>query len=152
MPLQAQSLNGNENFTWHSRRALSLPRSLPHGCECWPILRDRAFPSWQPKDRLEMARNQFINGVLSSTIQLKLLQEQPQTLDDVYMRMQCTLYGSAIHVELRICAGVTGIYGSPPPPILGPGGPICLGNWIPPGPSCLGKWVPPGPRCLDVKN
>ena len=47
------------------------------------MLADRAFPSWQPEDRLEMARNQFINGVLSSTIQLKLLQEQPQTLDDV---------------------------------------------------------------------
>ena len=45
------------------------------------MLADRAFPSWQPEDRLEMARNQFINGVLSSTIQLKLLQEQPQTLD-----------------------------------------------------------------------
>ena len=46
------------------------------------MLADRAFPSWQPKDRLEMARNQFINGVLSSTTQLKLLQEQPQTLDN----------------------------------------------------------------------
>ena len=47
------------------------------------MLADRAFPSWQPEDRLEMARNQFMNGVLSSTIQLKLLQEQPQTLGDV---------------------------------------------------------------------
>ena len=28
-------------------------------------------------------------------------------------------------------AGVTGIYGSLP--ILGPGGPLCLGNWVPPG-------------------
>ena len=35
------------------------------------MLADRALPSWQSKDRVEMARNLFINGVLSSTIQLK---------------------------------------------------------------------------------
>ena len=46
------------------------------------MLADRSFPSWEPIDRMEMARNQFINGVLSSTIQLKLLQEQPPALDD----------------------------------------------------------------------
>ena len=46
------------------------------------MLADRSFPSWKPIDRLEMVRNQFINGVLSSTIQLKLLQEQPPALDD----------------------------------------------------------------------
>ena len=33
------------------------------------------------------------------------------------------------------------------PPILGPGGPICVGNWVlpppppPPEPKCLGIWV-----------
>ena len=46
------------------------------------MLADRSFPSWEPIDRLEMARNQFINGVLSSTIQLKLMQERPPELDD----------------------------------------------------------------------
>ena len=45
------------------------------------MLADKAYPSWPPKERLEMARNQFINGVLSSSIQLKLMKEQPETLD-----------------------------------------------------------------------
>ena len=34
----------------------------------------------------------------------------------------------------------------PPPPILGPGGPICLGNWVPPPPPP----PPPGPKCRKV--
>ena len=37
------------------------------------MLADKAFPSWKANNRLEMARNQFINGVLSSFIQLKLM-------------------------------------------------------------------------------
>ena len=49
-----------------------------HGCECWPI---ELFHYGNRKTcKLEMARN---HGVYLSTIQLKLLQEQPQTLDDV---------------------------------------------------------------------
>ena len=33
------------------------------------MLADKAFPSWKAKERLEMARNQFINSVVSSSIQ-----------------------------------------------------------------------------------
>ena len=44
--------------------------------------------------------------------------------------------------NVNFCGGCTPVSqacGSPP--ILGPGGPICLGNWVPPGPKCLGIWV-----------
>ena len=43
------------------------------------MLADKAFPSWKANERLEMACNQFINGVISSSIQLKLMQERPNT-------------------------------------------------------------------------
>ena len=45
------------------------------------MLADKAFPSWKANERLKMARNQFINGVISSSIQLKLMQERPNTFD-----------------------------------------------------------------------
>ena len=45
------------------------------------MLADKAFPSWKANERLEMARNHFINGVISSSIQLKLMQERPNTFD-----------------------------------------------------------------------
>ena len=44
------------------------------------MLADKAFPSWKAIERREMARNQFINGVISSSIQL-LMQERPNTFD-----------------------------------------------------------------------
>eukprot|EP00731_Ephydatia_muelleri_P003528 Em0001g3528a len=46
------------------------------------VLADKGYPSWPPERRLEVARNQFIQGILSSTIQLKLLTDSPETLDD----------------------------------------------------------------------
>ena len=46
------------------------------------VLADKGYSSWPPERRLEIARNQFIQGILSSTIQLKLLTDSPETLDD----------------------------------------------------------------------
>ena len=45
------------------------------------MLVDKAYPSWAAEERLELVRNQFIHGILSSSIQLKLLQEQVDTLE-----------------------------------------------------------------------
>ena len=45
------------------------------------MLTDRAYPDWEPKQRLEMARNQFIQGVQSSKTQLELMKEKPRTLE-----------------------------------------------------------------------
>ena len=43
-------------------------------------LADKAYPSWTAERRLEVARNRFIQGILSHSIQLKLLTEEPGTL------------------------------------------------------------------------
>ncbi len=45
------------------------------------VLVDKAYPAWAPKQRLEMARNQFIQGIESASVQLLLMREKPMTLD-----------------------------------------------------------------------
>ncbi len=45
------------------------------------LFANKALPSWTPKQRLEMARNQFVQGIKSSSAQLKLLQENPETFE-----------------------------------------------------------------------
>ncbi len=42
---------------------------------------DKAYPEWAPKQRLEMARNQFVQGLESASVQLLLMRERPETLD-----------------------------------------------------------------------
>ena len=42
---------------------------------------DKAYPEWEPKQRLEIARNQFIQGVESASIQLVLMREKPTTVE-----------------------------------------------------------------------
>ena len=46
------------------------------------MLADKAYPDWEPKQRLEMARNQFIQGVASASIQLVLMREKPKTVEE----------------------------------------------------------------------
>ncbi len=41
------------------------------------VLVDRAYHKWIPKQRLEMARNQFVQGLNSPSIQLQLMRERP---------------------------------------------------------------------------
>ena len=45
------------------------------------MMADKAYPDWDPKQRLEIARNQFIQGVESASIQLVLMRKRPKTLD-----------------------------------------------------------------------
>ena len=47
------------------------------------MLADKAYPDWEPKQRLEMARNQFIQGVASASIQLVLMREKPKTVEEL---------------------------------------------------------------------
>ena len=42
---------------------------------------DKAYPKWDPEHRLEVARNQFIQGIESPSVQLILMKEMPKTLD-----------------------------------------------------------------------
>jgi len=44
------------------------------------MLTDRAYPGWEPKQRLEMARFHFVQGVCFSTTQLALMKEKPSSL------------------------------------------------------------------------
>ena len=53
---------------------------------------DNAYPDWEPKQRLEMVQNQFIQGVVSAAIQLVLLmQEKPKTVDEALELAQLQL-------------------------------------------------------------
>ena len=42
---------------------------------------DKAYPQWEPKHRQEAARNQFVQGLDSPSIQLVLMKEMPRSLD-----------------------------------------------------------------------
>ena len=46
------------------------------------MMTDKAYPEWEPKQRLEIARNQFIQGIETPSIQLVLMREKPKTLED----------------------------------------------------------------------
>ena len=46
------------------------------------VLANKAFPEWSPEQCLPIARNQFIQGVESPSIQLVLMREHPTTLED----------------------------------------------------------------------
>ena len=48
--------------------------------ELWCLV-DKAYPKWNPEHRLEVARNQFIQGLESPSVQLILMKEMPKTLD-----------------------------------------------------------------------
>ncbi|KAL5501942.1 hypothetical protein EMCRGX_G008625 [Ephydatia muelleri] len=45
------------------------------------MLVDKAYPSWSTDRRLEMARQQFVHGVSSPSIQMRLLKKGPETLE-----------------------------------------------------------------------
>ena len=47
------------------------------------VMVDKAYPAWVHKQRLQIARNQFIQGVESASIQLVLIRENPETLEAV---------------------------------------------------------------------
>ena len=42
------------------------------------VLADRAYPKWSAEQRKELVQNQFVQGVRSSSVQLKLMKEMPQ--------------------------------------------------------------------------
>lgn len=54
------------------------------------MLVDRAYPDWEPKQRLELARNQFIQGIHSSTTQLVLMKDKPKDFAEALELAQAT--------------------------------------------------------------
>ena len=51
------------------------------------MLADRAYPDWAVENRLEMARNQFVQGVRSSSIQLSLMKEKPKPVSYTHLTL-----------------------------------------------------------------
>ena len=45
-------------------------------------LADKAYPTWPDEQIKELLRNQFIQGLRSSSVQLELMKEKPSTLDE----------------------------------------------------------------------
>ena len=45
-------------------------------------LADKAYPNWSGEQRKEMVRDQFIRGVCSPSIQLKLMRDKPSSLEE----------------------------------------------------------------------
>ena len=76
------------------------------------MLVDKAYPSWAAEERLELVRNQFIHGILSSSIyiQLKLLQEQVDTLEaaiELACRLESVESALKSFQTAKTAAGVT---------------------------------------------
>ena len=74
------------------------------------MLVDKAYPSWPAEERLELVRNQFIHGILSSSIQLKLLQQNLDTLDaavELACRLESVESAQSSFQTAKVAAGVT---------------------------------------------
>ena len=62
------------------------------------------------EERLELVRNQFIHGILSSSIQLKLLQQNLDTLDaavELACRLESVESAQSSFQTAKVAAGVT---------------------------------------------
>eukprot|EP00731_Ephydatia_muelleri_P006912 Em0003g1160a len=74
------------------------------------MLVDKAYPSWPAEEHLELVRNQFIHGILSSSIQLKLLQQNLDTLDaavELACRLESVESAQSSFQTAKVVAGVT---------------------------------------------
>ena len=75
---------GNElewlmKFQQHSQKA---GEQLGEYVGALRVLVDKAYSKWDNERRKELVRNQFIHGIHSSTVQLRLMREMPSDLDD----------------------------------------------------------------------
>lgn len=81
--LQRFSPEGNElEWQFHLQNRLQKPNEpLADFAGELRVLVAKAYPEWTEGQRIELARNQFIRGVRSSSVQLQLMKEKPTTLD-----------------------------------------------------------------------
>ena len=80
---QRYSPAGNE-IEWQYRlhtRTLQASELLDDFAGELRTLAEKAYPKFGQKFQLKLARNQFIQGLKSSSIQLALMKEGPETLD-----------------------------------------------------------------------
>ncbi|KAL5475209.1 hypothetical protein EMCRGX_G027282 [Ephydatia muelleri] len=69
-------------------RVQKVGESLMEFCGALKGMADKAFPAWPAEQLQDLLRNQFIQGVLSSSVQLALMKEEPKTLDDA-LKLAC---------------------------------------------------------------
>ena len=75
---------GKQVLQWDE--SLDIFISELHVC----MLASRAFPHWSSEQHKVLIRNQFIQGVLSSSIQVQLIKKMPTTDQDV-VALACRL-------------------------------------------------------------
>ena len=69
-------------------RVQKVGESLMEFCGALRGMADKAFPAWPAEQLQDLLRNQFIQGVLSSSVQLALMKEEPKTLNDA-LKLAC---------------------------------------------------------------
>ena len=85
---QAQyALEGNQ-LEWQAkfqRRVQNSGEQLVEYVGHLSMLTDSAYPGWTTEQRLKLVRNQFIQGVHSSSTQLRLMKAMPESVEEVLM-------------------------------------------------------------------
>eukprot|EP00731_Ephydatia_muelleri_P032903 Em0024g447a len=69
-------------------RFQKVGESLMEFCGALRGMADKAFPAWPAEQLQDLLRNQFIQGVLSLSVQQALMKEEPKTLDDA-LKLAC---------------------------------------------------------------
>ena len=80
--------NDLESHCRFQQRVQSSGEKLMEFIGALRFLADKAYPQWNGEQRLEVVRRQFIQGLCSSSMQLKLMQENPESLDEA-VRLAC---------------------------------------------------------------
>ena len=86
--LRAQYAPEGNQLEWQAkfqRRVQNSGEQLVEYVGHLHMLADRAYPGWTMEQRLELVRNQFIQGVHSSSTQLRLMKEMPESVEEALM-------------------------------------------------------------------
>ncbi|KAL5494405.1 hypothetical protein EMCRGX_G015734, partial [Ephydatia muelleri] len=83
--LRAQYAPEGNHLEWQAkfqRRGQKADENLVTYVGELRVLADKAYPGWSNDQRLQLVRDQFVQGLRSSTVQLRLMKEMPETLDE----------------------------------------------------------------------
>ena len=83
--LRAQYAPEGNHLEWQAkfqRRGQKADENLVTYVGELRVLADKAYPGWSNDQRLQLVRDQFVQGLRSSTVQLRLMKEMPDTLDE----------------------------------------------------------------------
>ena len=98
---------------WLQTRTQGSGKQLVEYVGALHVLADKAYPSWSPEQRQEVLRNQFIQGVLSPSVQFRLMRDMPATLDDALkLAIQLQSVETAqkrLHKEMRGSKGAVAV-------------------------------------------